>query len=77
MTSLPADRVKLTDRGTIEEGKKADILIFDYEKFRDVATYKNPAVFSKGMETVIINGEICFLDGKLIKNDSGCLLDGS
>jgi N-acyl-D-amino-acid deacylase len=56
MSSLPASVYGLKDRGVIRPGAWADILIFDPEKVRDVATYLNPHQLAEGMEYVLVNG---------------------
>jgi len=58
MTSLPAQRLRLKDRGLIREGVWADIVIFDPEIIEDQATYKNPHQYPKGIEYVLVNGAI-------------------
>ncbi|MFC2124824.1 amidohydrolase family protein [Bacteroidota bacterium] len=61
-TSLPAAMFRLKDRGLIEEGKIADIVIFDPDDIRDNATFDNPHQYSSGIEFLLINGEIV-IDG--------------
>jgi len=56
MTSLPAAKLGLGDRGIIAEGKAADIVIFDYEKIQDCATFLDPHQFPIGVPYVVING---------------------
>jgi N-acyl-D-amino-acid deacylase len=56
MTSLPARKFQLRDRGILQEGMAADIVIFDERKVRDAATFTNPHVYSVGFEWVIVNG---------------------
>ena len=56
MTSQAADRVQLTDRGVIRPGMKADLVVFDPMRIRDVATYEDPHHFSDGIIDVIVNG---------------------
>src|SRR5438132_5771575 len=56
MTSQAADRVQLTDRGVIRPGMKADLVVFDPMRIRDVATYEDPHHFSEGIIDVIVNG---------------------
>ena len=58
MTSLPAQRLGLRDRGIIREGMYADITIFNPETIRDRATYQNPHQYPDGIEYVIVNGRI-------------------
>lgn len=58
MTYMPAKRLGLTDRGTLEAGKKADVVVFDSEKIADTATHQNAKQFPKGIEYVFINGAL-------------------
>ncbi|MFP4589498.1 MAG: N-acyl-D-amino-acid deacylase family protein [Candidatus Acetothermia bacterium] len=58
MTSLPAARLGLGDRGVLEEGRKADILIIDPDRLRDTATYEDPIAQPEGFDCVIVNGQI-------------------
>ncbi len=57
MTSMPAQKIGLKDRGVIAEGKAADIVIFDYNRIKDNATFLNPHQFPTGMPYVIVNGK--------------------
>lgn len=63
MTSLPAKQFRVLDRGELREGYYADVLIFDPDTIGDVATYDDPARYSVGMDTVIVNGQIAFFRG--------------
>ncbi|MGE5861525.1 MAG: amidohydrolase family protein, partial [Ignavibacteria bacterium] len=58
MTSLPADKLHLSDRGRIEKNKNADIVVFDYDKIKDKATFTEPHQYPEGIPYVIVNGEI-------------------
>lgn len=64
MTSLPAQKLGLMDRGLIREGMWADIAIFDLKKIRDKATNRFPHEYPEGIEYVIINGKIVVEKGK-------------
>jgi len=55
-SALPAQRMRLTDRGVLKAGMWADIVIFDPARVHDVATFENPNQLSQGMEYVIVNG---------------------
>ena len=56
MTSLPADRLGLTDRGRVEAGRKADLLVFDPLTIADRSTFTDPRRFAAGIDEVLVNG---------------------
>jgi N-acyl-D-amino-acid deacylase len=56
MSALPAQRLRLTDRGVLKSGMWADVVIFDPATVRDLATFDNPNQLSEGMEYVLVNG---------------------
>ena len=56
MTSLPADTLGLYDRGRIQIGAKADIVVFDSDTIRDKSTFQNPHQYPEGLAWVIVNG---------------------
>lgn len=58
MTSLPAQKFRLKERGLLAEGYAADIVVLDPEKVQDLSTYTNPHAYTKGFHTVIVNGTI-------------------
>ncbi len=64
MTSLPAERFGLTDRGRIGEGAFADLVLFFRNDVRDVATYAAPHAFPEGISTVIVNGSVAWERGR-------------
>lgn len=64
MTSLPAQRFRLTDRGLIRPGMWADIVVFDPQTVRDTATFEKPHSYSAGFEFVLVNGEVVIENGK-------------
>src|SRR5205823_1073577 len=55
-TALPAQRMRLTDRGVLKEGMWADIVIFDPATIHDAATFESPNQLSEGVEYVLVNG---------------------
>jgi dihydroorotase/N-acyl-D-amino-acid deacylase len=55
-SSLPAQRMRLTDRGLVKQGMWADLVVFDPSTVRDLATFENPNQLSQGMEYVLVNG---------------------
>jgi N-acyl-D-amino-acid deacylase len=58
MSGFPANILGLKDRGTIEKGSKADIIIFDPKEISDDATYDNPFQYSRGVKDVLVNGTL-------------------
>jgi N-acyl-D-amino-acid deacylase len=56
MTSLPAQKFQLNNRGLLREGYAADIVIFDEKEVQDVSTYDKPHAYSKGFHFVLVNG---------------------
>jgi len=58
MSSFPAQRLGLTDRGLLRPGMKADVAVFDPARVRDTATFEKPHQYAEGFSTVIINGKI-------------------
>ena len=76
MTSLPAQRERLRDRGLLKEGYFADITIFDPVTIKDTATYAQPAQLAQGVKYVFVNGQLEFEDGKLTGVTAGKPLRG-
>lgn len=64
MTSLPADKFNLKERGIIKEGYIADIVVFNEKEVMDAATYEKPHQFSKGVHYVFVNGALTLNEGK-------------
>jgi N-acyl-D-amino-acid deacylase len=64
MTSMPASRMGLQDRGLLREGMKADITVFDPENVKDLSTFETPHVYSEGINAVIVNGAITVYNGE-------------
>ena len=58
MTSLPAQKFQLKDRGLLKEGYTADIVIFDEKEVKDVSTFEKPHAYSKGFHYVLVNGVV-------------------
>lgn len=58
MTTLPALRLKLSDRGRLAPGMKADIAVFDSTRVEDLATFDEPHQFPRGVEFVLVNGRL-------------------
>ena len=76
MTSLPARRLGLRDRGVIEPGRKADLALFDPQTVEDRATYENPIQPAAGIVGVWVNGVRTVRDGALTGALPGRVLRG-
>jgi N-acyl-D-amino-acid deacylase len=75
-TALPAQRMRLTDRGVLKQGMWADVVVFDPEKITDKSTFENPNQFSEGMEFVVVNGVPVIENGKMTGALPGKVLRG-
>jgi dihydroorotase/N-acyl-D-amino-acid deacylase len=64
-SALPAQRMRLADRGVLKEGMWADVVVFDPDTIRDVATFANPNQLSEGMRFVLVNGVPVIEEGKM------------
>jgi N-acyl-D-aspartate/D-glutamate deacylase len=76
MTGWPAARMRLANRGTIEDGNWADVTIFDYDTIEDKATYEKPMEFPTGIEWVLVNGVVTIDHGKHTGAKAGKVLWG-
>lgn len=76
MTSLPAQRVRLLDRGLLRPGMAADVVVFDPDSIVDVATFEDPHQISRGVLYVLVNGEIVLSDGEMTEARPGRGLRG-
>jgi N-acyl-D-amino-acid deacylase len=63
-SSLPAQRMRLGDRGVLKVGMWADVVVFDPDEVRDRATFAEPNQLSEGMQWVLVNGIPVIADGK-------------
>ena len=63
MTSLPCERFGLTERGFVKEGYYADLVLFDPERVRDLATYEDPKREPAGIAMVVMNGKVAYEHG--------------
>jgi len=75
-SALPAQRMRLTDRGVLKQGMWADVVIFDPATVRDRATFDNPNQLSEGMEYVLVNGVSVIEQGKMTGKLPGKVLHG-
>jgi N-acyl-D-amino-acid deacylase len=77
MTSLPANRLKLYDRGRIAPGMAADLVIFDPNTIQDTATFTKPLAFPTGISYVLVNGKIAIDHGQPTGELAGKILRSS
>ncbi|HKE06818.1 MAG TPA: D-aminoacylase [Candidatus Acidoferrum sp.] len=76
ITSLPAQREHLEDRGLLKQGFFADVTIFNATEIIDTATYSNPNQVARGVEYVVVNGQLAYSKGKLTGAQAGQILKG-
>ncbi|KRB83062.1 D-aminoacylase [Sphingomonas sp. Root710] len=76
MTSWPAARFKLFDRGAIRVGLRADVTVFDYDRIKDLATYQAPTTPPEGISYVLVNGAVVVDDGRHTGAKPGTVLRG-
>lgn len=77
MTSWPAQRMGLTDRGVLREGLRADITIFDLDTLDDRAAFDKPTVSPVGIDDVIVNGQLVLDGGRVTAARPGMVLKGA
>jgi dihydroorotase/N-acyl-D-amino-acid deacylase len=75
-SALPAQRMRLADRGVLKQGMWADVVVFDPAKIADKSTFENPNQFSVGMEYVLVNGVPVIEDSKMTGALPGKVLRG-
>ena len=75
MTSVPAERFGIRDRGVIRPGAYGDITVWNEDSFRETATYTSPHSFSEGVEAVLVNGAVAYRAGKFTGNRPGRFLE--
>jgi dihydroorotase/N-acyl-D-amino-acid deacylase len=76
-SALPAQRMRLIDRGVLKQGMWADVVVFDPEKIREVATFDDPNRLSEGMDFVLVNGALVIDNGKMTAALPGKVLRGA
>jgi dihydroorotase/N-acyl-D-amino-acid deacylase len=75
-TALPAQRMRLSDRGVLKQGMWADVVIFDPATIRDLSTFEQPNQLSEGMQYVLVNGVPVIAEGKMTGARPGKVLRG-
>ncbi|MBK5186932.1 MAG: amidohydrolase family protein [Gemmatimonadaceae bacterium] len=76
MTSWPATRMRLANRGIVKEGNWADVTIFDLATLRDRATYEQPREYPAGVDWVLVNGVVTIDHGRHTGAKAGKVLYG-
>ncbi len=74
MTSLPAERVGIRDRGRLRAGLKADITVFDRARIESRCTIEKPREYATGIVHVLVNGRLAMRDGARTEDDGGEVL---
>jgi dihydroorotase/N-acyl-D-amino-acid deacylase len=77
MSSFPASRIGLGDRGVLRPGMKADIAVFDPARVRDAATFDKPHQYAEGFSHVIVNGQVVYENGEMTPARPGRVLYGA
>lgn len=75
-TALPAARMRIADRGSLAPGKWADVVVFDPQAIRDVATFEDPNRYSVGMRFVLVNGVPVIDEGNMTGARPGRVIRG-
>ena len=71
MTAIPAQRFRLTDKGALAVGADADVVIFDPDRIRDMATFADPIRPPEGIDMVLIGGAVAAREGKIVAPSLG------
>jgi N-acyl-D-amino-acid deacylase len=64
LTALPASNLRLADRGLVEQGYYADLVVFDPDRIEDHATFDEPHRYATGVSDVVVNGTLALRDGE-------------
>ncbi|MGH7594611.1 MAG: N-acyl-D-amino-acid deacylase family protein [Gemmatimonadales bacterium] len=76
-SALPAAQMRLADRGVLKQGAWADVVVFDPDSIRDLATFENPNQLSVGMQYVLVNGVPVIANGRMTNALPGKVLRGA
>jgi N-acyl-D-amino-acid deacylase len=76
LTSLPAENLRIPDRGRLKPGFFADLALFDPATVADRATYESPHVYAAGMRHVFVNGVQVLKDGEHVGATPGRFVRG-
>jgi len=75
-TALPGPTMRLTNRGVLKQGMWADVVVFDPDAIRDVATFEKPNQLAIGMSYVLVNGVPVIAEGKMTDALPGSVVRG-
>ena len=75
MTSVPAARFGIRDRGVVKPGAYADLAVWQEANFRENVTYMSPHAFASGMEAVLVNGVLSYRSGTFTGSRQGKFLE--
>jgi N-acyl-D-amino-acid deacylase len=73
-SGLPADILRLKDRGYLKAGQFADVVVFDPGTFRDQATYDRPHQYATGVRYLFVNGKLTIVEGRYTGERAGRVL---
>lgn len=76
-SALPAQRMRIADRGVLKQGMWGDIVVFDPDSIRDLATFDNPNQLSAGMQYVLVNGVPVIAEGRMTNALPGKVVRGA
>jgi N-acyl-D-aspartate/D-glutamate deacylase len=74
MTSMPAARCGLSDRGILRPGMKADVVVLDPETVSDLSTFTDPHHCATGISWILVNGRVAFENGNTTEQTAGRLI---
>jgi N-acyl-D-amino-acid deacylase len=77
MTSLPAQKFQLKDRGLLKEGFAADVVVFSDKEVQDLSTFEQPHQYTKGFKYVLVNGKLTIENGVHNQTRNGKVLLGT
>ncbi|MFZ6799288.1 N-acyl-D-amino-acid deacylase family protein [Undibacterium sp. Di24W] len=77
LSALPASTLSIKDRGSLQSGNYADVVVFDPEKIQDHATFSKPHQLATGVEHVLVNGKFALRDGIATGVATGRIIKGS
>jgi N-acyl-D-amino-acid deacylase len=71
---LPAKKFNMQRRGELKVGNFADVAIIDLSSYRDTATFENADTYAQGVQYVLVNGVLSFVEGRVLSGCAGKVL---